>query len=162
MTGVTAFVICLCEGSNRSVAASIHRARAGATRIAARPTGTDRLRCRPTCASRVSRKHRQAPLKLVAVARRALGRLAATDEDLEFLSALFARVFEQGHDSIVRDRASRLAAVPASRLERREIDPLVARLGINEPPCLHLLARVRLGLEVRDADQSKRLTPQGS
>ena len=151
-----------CSRRSRSVAASIDRARAGATRIAARPTCTDRLRCRPICAGRVSGKHRQAPLKLVAVARRALGRLAAAHEGLEFVSALFARVFEQRHESIVRDRANRLAAGPACRFERRQIEPLVARLGVNEPPCLHLLTRVRLGLEGRDADQSKRLAPQGS
>lgn len=151
-----------CSRRTSSVAASIDRARAWATRVAARPTRTDRLRWRPTCASRVSRKHRQAPLKLLAVTRRAVGHLAATHERLEFMSALFARVFEQRHESIVRDRASRLAAALASRPERREIDPLVARLGVNEPPCLHLLTRVRLGLEGRDADQSKRLAPQGS
>ena len=83
---------------------SVDRARTGAARVAARAACTNRLRCSSIRTGGVSGKHRETALQLMAVTRRTLGRLAAAHERFKLVVALFARVFEQRHESIVRDR----------------------------------------------------------
>src|SRR5262245_47594267 len=67
--------------------ASVHRARAGAARIAARAARAGRRRVERLAAGRADGEHRQQLLQIVTLAGRALGRLALARQILEMSAA---------------------------------------------------------------------------
>ena len=100
---------------------SVQRTGTWAAWVAARSACADR-RAQAATGGGMRGKHRQAPLQILAMTRRALGRVTSPHERLELVSALLARVLEQRHMTILPDNRSEGRHLPQpSPIGRSEV-----------------------------------------